>query len=146
VVVTHIYRLIRHGEDVDHASYDTSAIHTTRLGIGGLKRFVLGNRARFKSHASSMHFSKSHHPQTRPDPETPETTTDADTQPASKTYHPLTFATDMSDDRDQEQNEKPTSSWGGNGEEADISPSPARVLVTQETGTASESAQAHSET
>jgi hypothetical protein len=126
VVVTHVYRLIRNGEDIDHASYDTSGINTTRLGFGGLKR--LANRASFKTHASSIRFTKSLDPQTRLDQDTRsggETTTDTDTPAPSKTYHPLTLSTDMSDDPDRD--EKTVGTWSKNDEEARISHSPAQV-------------------
>jgi len=149
VVVTHIYRLIRNGEDIDHASYDTSGINTTRLGLGGLRR--LANRAGFKPHVSSMHFTKSLNPQTRPDQEigfSAETTTDTETPAPSKTYHPLTLATDMSDDRDRD--EKTVGSvitWSRNDEEADTPHSLIRApeVVTQETAGSSEPAQTQTE-
>jgi len=142
VVVTHIYRLIRNGEDVDHASYDVSAINTTRLGIGGLKNFLFANRARFKTHVSSMHFSRGPNPRTRVDPETTDTTTDIETQPTSKTYHPLTFASDMSDDRGLHQDEKLVGTWSRN-EEAGNPSNDTRVLVMT---APAEPARAHSET
>ena len=128
VVVTHVYRLVRNGEDIDHASYETSAVNTTRFGIGSLKR--LANRAGLKSRVSSMRFAKSLNPQSHADQEIrsgAETTADTDTQPPSKAYHPLTFATDMSDDRDRD--EKTVGSivtWSRNDAETGHSPTPPR--------------------
>jgi hypothetical protein len=89
VVVTHVYRLIRNGEDIDHASYDNSAMLTARLSLGGLRK--LANRAGFKPHASSLHFTKSLDPQTNGDQESRggETTMGNDTPAPSKTFHPL---------------------------------------------------------
>jgi hypothetical protein len=140
VVVTHIYRLLRNGEDVDHASYDASAINTTRLGIGGLKNLFSAKRARYKSHASSMHFSRGPNPQTRVDPQTTDTTMDTETQPTSKTYHPLTFTSDMSDDRGLDQDEKQVGTWSRNDQEAGNPSNDTGILVTQTTTTSAEPA------
>jgi hypothetical protein len=134
VVVTHVYRLVRNGEDVDNASYETSAVNTPRFGLSGLKR--LTRHAGVKTHVSSMRFAKSLNPQTHPDHEIQsgaETTTVTDTPAPSKTYHPLTFATDMSDDRDRD--EKIVGSmvtWSRNDEEMGKPPT-TDVVVTQGT-------------
>jgi len=130
VVVTHVYRLVRNGEDIDHDSYETSAInttiqHPTRFGIGGLK--WLANRAGVKTHISSLRFAKSLNPQTHPNQEMrsgAETTTDSDTPAPSKIYHPLTFATDMSDDCDRDDKPVDNAITWSKDEEMGQSPSP----------------------
>lgn len=132
VVVTHLYRLIRNGEDIDQASYDTSGMATTRLGFGGLRR--LANRARFGTRVSSMRFTKPANTQADPEQDTRsggETTMDTDTQALSKIYHPLTLATDVSDDRDQD--EKVVGTWSRNKEEAGLPHSPTVTPVPAQT-------------
>ncbi|KZP25344.1 hypothetical protein FIBSPDRAFT_783324 [Athelia psychrophila] len=49
VIVTHVYRLLRNGEDIDHSAYDVTTNGTRRIN-GPLKGFV-------KAAASSMHFA-----------------------------------------------------------------------------------------
>jgi hypothetical protein len=94
-----------------------------------------------------MHFSRGPNPQTRVDPEATDTTMDTETQPTSKTYHPLTLTSDMSDDRGLDQDEKLVGTWSRNGQEAGNPSNNTRVLVTtQTTTTPAESAQARSET
>lgn len=50
VIVTHVYRLIRNGEDIDHSSYDVSTGEPRRIKAP-LKGFL-------KTHISSMHFAR----------------------------------------------------------------------------------------
>jgi len=142
VVVTHIYRLIRNGEDIDHASYDNSAINAGRMGIGGLRRFL--GRAGFKTQVSSMRFATVI-PQTHRNPDTKsggETTTGTETQQASKTYHPLSFVTDMSDERDRDEKRGDNMvAWSRNNMETSILRS-----NTQATTVVSSPAQAHVQT
>jgi hypothetical protein len=144
VVVTHIYRLLRNGEDIDRESYDNSAINATRVGLGGIKK--LFNRAVFKPQVSSMHFA-SIHPQTRHDQHTQnggETTMDTEASHASKPYHSLTFGTDMSDDRDRD--EKPVRTWN-NHEETGIFPNDNQAAaMPQGTIVAEERTQVHIQT
>ncbi|KAF7966913.1 hypothetical protein HWV62_18766 [Athelia sp. TMB] len=55
VIVTHVYRLLRNGEDIDHSPYDVTTNGTRRIN-GPLKGFANARKGA-KTFVSSMHFA-----------------------------------------------------------------------------------------